>query len=136
MAVMPEAQLRGTRRAWLLCATGGFAVVAAVLLTTVAVIVDKPRFGWLVGKRFLETIVIALVLGAIAMAIGVWNANTPSDWRRWTLLTWAGIAAVSPAFGLMFVLPWSALALSAPAAIVAMYTLWRTSPATVANVPS
>lgn len=113
-------------RPWLFVTTAGFLVIVGVLVTIALVIVDKPRFGWLVGGPFLETVTIAIVTGAAAMGIGAWKSGARSGWRRPMLLAWAVVAAASPAFGpYLFLLPWAALALSSPAAIFALHRLWR-----------
>ena len=100
----------------------GFLAVVAVLLVSALVIVDKPHFGWLVGPAFLPAVTITIVAGGILMFIGVRKSVPRGGWRRPLLLIWAVIAAVSPAFGLMFMLPWSVLALALPFVIAAQ---WR-----------
>jgi hypothetical protein len=59
------------------------------------------------------------------MFAGVWKSVPRGGWRRPLLLIWAAVAVVSPAFGLLFMLPWSVLALALPFVIAALVTTGR-----------
>lgn len=113
------------RSRWLVTAIAGCAMVAIALFVALLVIVDKTNFGWLVGRYFLQTLTGGLFVGAVIMLAGAWNLHERRNWRGRTLIAWALVALTSPAFGLMFVLPWLLLALSLPVVIGVFITLWR-----------
>lgn len=123
---MPEiaSQERPARR-WLTITTVGCAMVALALLTVALVMLDKKHFGWLVGSLFLQTITAGLMVGAIIVLIGAWKLPQRTRWQGITLIVWALIALTSPAFGLLFILPWAVLALLLPLVIAALVTVRR-----------
>jgi MFS family permease len=125
---MPEldtAALDGRRRKWLIAASVGCALVALAMITVALVIADKPHFGWLVGSMFLPAITSGVLLGAIILLIAAWNLPERKRWQGLTLMAWALIALASPAFGIMFLLPWGVLALSLPLVIASLILLFR-----------
>jgi hypothetical protein len=110
---------------WLLITIAGFAIILIVFVISALVIFAKDQFGDLVGRRFLPTITGAIFLGAIAMIAGAIKLRTYRTWHWVALLLWALIALISPAFGFLFLVPWSVMAVSIPVVIVAMVALWR-----------
>lgn len=89
------------------------------------VIADKPHFGWLVGTAFLPLITSGVIAGGIMMLSGSFVIPARNTWRGMVLLLWALVAVTSPAFGIMFLLPWGLLAASAPLVIWALVTMLR-----------
>jgi MFS family permease len=115
---------RSSRR-WLNLAMAGCALVVLAMATAALVVVDKARFGWLVGASFLPAITSGAIVGAILLLVGAWNLPERKSWRGVTLLIWGLIALTSPAFGIMFLLPWGFLVLMLPFVIAAFVSLGR-----------
>ncbi len=114
------------RSRWLVAAITGIATVTMTLLVVALVIIDKKHFGTLVGSYFLQTIVSAIFLGALLLLVAAWKLREHRNWYGRVLILWALIALTSPAFGLMFLIPFAVLALSLPAVIAIVAKLWRT----------
>lgn len=112
-------------RRWLTLAMVGVGLVMLALITTALVIVDKPRFGSLVGPWFLPAITSGAIVGSILLLVSAWNLPGRKSWRGVTLMIWALIALTSPAFGIMFLLPWGLLVLMLPLVIAAFVSLRR-----------
>jgi hypothetical protein len=112
-----------SRRPWLILATVGCAFVVIAMAVVALAIIDKPHFQWLVGSRFLEIITSGVVVGALMLLVGAWKL--PVGWRRRVLLLWSLVALTSPAFGIMFLLPWGALVVSLPLVISILIALFR-----------
>lgn len=89
------------------------------------VILDKARFGWLVGTWFLPVIASGCFAGAAMMLAGILKRPERWTWRGVVLLAWALIALTSPAFGFLFLLPWSVLVLTLPLVVTVFVTLFR-----------
>lgn len=119
-------------RTWLKVATIGCAMVVFAMIVVALVILDKEDFGWLVGSMFLPVIASGVIVGGLVVVVGAWNLPQRKSWRGITLLLWGFIAVTSPAFGLMFLLPWGALVVMLPVVIVALSTLFKEP---VAGVP-
>ncbi|HKO59022.1 MAG TPA: hypothetical protein VJ276_24360 [Thermoanaerobaculia bacterium] len=100
-------------------------MIALAMVTVGLVLGDKEHFGWLVGTLFLEVITGGVVAGALVVLIGAWNLPERARWQGITLIVWALIALTSPAFGILFLLPWGVLALMLPVIIAALITLFR-----------
>jgi hypothetical protein len=114
-------------RRWLVGTLVGCAIVLAAFATLALVYFDKPRFGFLVGRYFLELISATIVLGALVMLVSAWKATPRRDWAKTVLLLWALIALASPATGWYFLLPAFVLVLSLPVMLQAVHRLWRVS---------
>jgi len=113
------------RRGWLILTTIGCALIVIALAVTVLVLVDKPRFGWLVGSAFLPIIASGVLFGGLAVLIGAWNLSIRKTWRGWALLAWGLVALTSPAFGIMFLLPWTVLVLMLPVVVSILISSFR-----------
>jgi MFS family permease len=105
------------RRRWLLAATIGCALVVLAMLVSALVLFDKPHFGSLVGTWFLPIITSGVFVGAAILLVAAWNLPERKTWRGIVLMIWALIALTSPAFGFLFLGPWTLLALSLPVVI-------------------
>jgi hypothetical protein len=103
----------------------GCGLVVFAMAITALVVVDKPRFGWLVGTMFLPWITSGVMVGAVLLLVGAWNLPERKRWQGVTLLIWGLIALTSPAFGIMFLLPWGFLVLMLPFVIAAFVSLVR-----------
>ena len=114
------------RRGWLVLAIVGCLLAALAMIVVALVIIDKPHFGSLVGPAFLPVITSGLFVGAIMLAIATWNLPVRRNWRGIVLFAWALVALTSPLFGLMFLLPWGALALTLPVVVGILFNLYRT----------
>lgn len=112
-------------RRWLIVAMAGFGLAVLAIATTALVIVDKETFGSLVGTGFLPAITSGVIVGSILLLVAVWNLPERKSWRGVTLLVWGLIALTSPAFGIMFLLPWGFLVLMLPFVIAAFVSLGR-----------
>jgi MFS family permease len=112
-------------RRWLILAMAGCGLVVLAMAISALVVIDKPRFGWLVGTMFLPAITSGVMVGSILLLIGAWNLPERKRWRGVTLLMWGLIALTSPAFGIMFLLPWGFLVLMLPFVIAAFVGLVR-----------
>jgi hypothetical protein len=113
------------RPVWLIITTIGVSLIVLAMLVVALVIFDKPHFGWLVGWTFLPIITSGVIAGSIVLVIGAWNLPERKSWRGILLLVWALVALTSPAFGIMFLLPWSLLALSLPFVVAILIALFR-----------
>lgn len=118
-------QKLATPRKWLYVAMAGCALVVLTLIVVALVIVDKPRFGGLVGHSFLQVITSGIFAGAGLLLVGTWNLPRRRSWRSLVLFAWAIVALTSPLFGLLFLLPWGVLALTLPLVIFIFVTLFR-----------
>ena len=118
-------------RRWLILATIGIALVALTLLVVALVLFDKKHFGWMAGSAFLGITAGGMFLGAILLLIATWMLPIRKNWRGVTLFIFALIALTSPAFGLMFLIPWGVLLLLLPLVIGILVPLYR-----VAESPS
>jgi hypothetical protein len=112
-------------RRWLNVAMTGCALVLLLMLASALVILDKPRFGWIVGRMFLPIISIGAIVGAIIMFAGAWKLPQRTKWQGLLLMAWALIAFTSPAFGYLFLLPWGVLIVLLPFVVAAFVTLRR-----------
>ena len=121
---LPIAATRPSRR-WLMLAIAGTGMVVLTLVTVALVILDKPRFGWLVGSMFLPWITSGVMVGSVLLLVGAWKLPERKRWQGVTLLIWALIALTSPGFGIMFLLPWGVLVLMLPFVIAAFVSLAR-----------
>jgi hypothetical protein len=130
---MSETIPRPPRRMWLLLTAIGCTLIVVAMLVVALVIVDKPDFGWLVGTWFLEVITSGVMVGAILFTVGAWNLPERRSWRGVTLIVWGLVALTSPAFGFLFLLPWSVLVVSLPLIVAILVTRFRA--ARVAPVP-
>ena len=115
------------RRVWLNLATTGVVLVVIAMAVSALVIVDKPRFGWLVGSAFLPVITSGVIIGGLTVFVSAWMLTQRKTWLGIALILWGLIALTSPAFGFLFLLPWGVLALTLPVIIVALAGL-RTAP--------
>jgi len=106
-------------------AIAGTGMVVLTLVTVALVILDKPRFGWLVGSMFLPWITSGVMVGSVLLLVGAWKLPERKRWQGVTLLIWALIALTSPGFGIMFLLPWGVLVLMLPFVIAAFVSLAR-----------
>lgn len=113
------------KRNWLMVTTIGCVLVVLAMIVVALVILDKEDFGWLVGSAFLPVITSGVIVGGLVVAIGAWNLPQRKSWRGITLIVWGLIALTSPAFGIMFLLPWGVLVLLLPLVIVALSTLFK-----------
>lgn len=120
------------RRTWLIITTIGCALVVFAMVVVALVLLDKEHFGWLVGSTFLAVITSGVIVGGLVVMVGAWNLPQRKSWRGITLILWGLIAITSPAFGIMFLLPWGALVALLPVVIAVLSTLFRES---VAEVP-
>jgi hypothetical protein len=111
-------------RLWLNLVTAGVAMVVVAMIVVALVLIDKPHFGDLVGPYFLQVITSGVMVGAILVLIGAWKLPDRT-WRRRILLIWALVALTSPAFGIMFLLPWGALVAALPWVVAALWQLHR-----------
>jgi hypothetical protein len=112
-----------SKTGWLRLATIGVALVVIAMSVSFLVMADKETFGWLVGSAFLPIITSGVFVGAILVIIGAWKLPERKSWRAIALIIWGLIALTSPAFGLMFLLPWGVLVLGLPVVIVALVGL-------------
>ena len=94
------------RRGWIAAAWIGCVMVLIPMLIVAAVLIDKPHFGWMVKSLFLEFVSGGVMAGGLLVFIAAWFLPERKTWRGITLMLWALIALTSPAFGLMFLLPW------------------------------
>ena len=104
----------------------GVALVVLAIAVVALVIAAKEQFGWLVGSPFLPIITSGVLVGSIVLMIAAWKLPERKTWRGVFLLLWGFLAFTSPAFGLMFLLPWTLLALTLPVVISILITLSRT----------
>jgi hypothetical protein len=112
-------------RLWLTLTTAGCAMIVLAMIAVALVILDKPHFGWLVGTLFLQVVTSGVLTGSLLFLIGAWKLPNPGRWRRAVLLVWGLIALTSPAFGFLFLLPWSFLVLSLPLVITILIGRYR-----------
>ena len=113
------------RRTWLFVAITGCAMVVLALVVVALVVADKPHFGWLVGTWFLQVITSGVMVGALVLLIAAWMLPIRKTWRGYVLMAWALVALTSPAFGLLFLLPWGVLVLMLPLVIAIFIHLFR-----------
>jgi hypothetical protein len=113
------------RRLWLWVATIGCALVCMTMIVVALVLLDKPHFGFLVGPYFAPIMGGGVFVGAFLVLIAAFMLPEKRTWRGITLIAWALIALTSPAFGFLFLLPWSILVVSLPIVIVILARLWR-----------
>ncbi|HEX3579567.1 MAG TPA: hypothetical protein VHY33_13465 [Thermoanaerobaculia bacterium] len=105
------------RHGWLIAAWIGVVLVLIPMLIVASVIIDKEHFGWLVQSLFLEFVSGGVMAGGLLVFIAAWFLPERKTWRGITLMLWGVIAVTSPAFGLMFLLPWGLVALMLPLVI-------------------
>ncbi len=105
--------------------TIGCSLVVLAMLAIALVMLDKPHFGWMAGTWFLEVISGGMIVGSIVLLIGTLTLPERTTWRGITLIVWGLAGLTSPAFGLLFLLPWGVLALSLPLIIVILVRLFR-----------
>jgi hypothetical protein len=120
------------RRGWVIAAWIGSVMVLIPMLVVAAVIIDKPHFGWLVKSLFLEFISGGVMVGGLLVFIAAWFLPERKTWRGITLMLWAVIALTSPAFGLMFLLPWGLVAIALPFVIAILLRQSRMAKASIA----
>jgi hypothetical protein len=119
------------RRGWVIAAWIGCVMVLIPMLIVAAVIIDKPHFGWMVQSLFLEFISGGVMVGGLLVFIAAWFLPERWRWRGITLMVWGLVALTSPAFGLMFLLPWGLIAVSLPLVIAILYRLKTTTSAKI-----
>jgi hypothetical protein len=105
------------RRGWLITAWIGVIMVLIPMLVVAAVLLDKPHFGWIVQSLFLEFISGGVMAGGLLVFIAAWFLPERNTWRGITLMLWALVALTSPAFGILFLLPWGIVAVLLPLVI-------------------
>jgi hypothetical protein len=113
------------KRIWLIAIVAGFTAVLLALITVALVIADKPHFGWLVSVGFVTVITSGVIAGALVMLMGSLLLPERRRWEGIVLIVWALIAATSPLFGIMFLLPWGIMALASPIVIWSLARLSR-----------
>ncbi|MEA2165135.1 MAG: hypothetical protein QOK37_3262 [Thermoanaerobaculia bacterium] len=114
------------QRGWLIVTTIGVALAFLAMLTIALVMVDKTHFGWMVGTWFLEIISAGMLVGGFITLAGAAFLPERKTWRGILVLVWGLIAVTSPAFGLMFLVPWGVLALSLPLIVAILMRFFRT----------
>lgn len=114
------------RRGGLTLATIGVALIVIALITALLVLLDKKHFGWMVGTWFLPVMLSGVIAGSLALLGGALMLPGKKRWQVIALIVWALIAATSPLFGWLFLLPWCLLAVTLPVVIVALVQLRRT----------
>ena len=82
------------------------------------VIFAKEQFSWLVGSAFLGSVVAMVLAGGIALIVSALLLPIAKTWRTWVVILWSIIAVTSPLFGIMFLLPWGLLLVTAPVIFV------------------
>lgn len=122
---MSETIARPPRRLWLLLTAIGCALIVVAMCVVALVLFDKPHLGWLVGTWFLEVITSGVLVGAVLFTLGACNLPERGTWRGITLIVWGLVALTSPAFGLMFLLPWGLLVVSLPLVVAILVTRFR-----------
>lgn len=115
-----------SRRRWLMVAMIGVALVTSAMLVVALVIFAKEQFGGLVGSAFLPVITSGVLAGSIMVIVAALKLPERKNWRGIVLLVWGLVGLISPVFGIMFLLPWTLLALSLPVVISNLITLSRT----------
>lgn len=115
---------------WLYTAAAGCALVVLTQVVVALVILDKPRFGWLVGSQFLQVITVSIFIGAALVLVAAWKLPERKTWRGIVLMVWALIALTSPLFGILFLLPWGVLVLMLPVVVSILITLFRAARST------
>jgi len=105
------------RRGWLITAWIGVVMVLIPMLVVAAVLFDKPHFGWIVQSLFLEFVSGGVMAGGLLVLIAAWFLPERNTWRGIILMLWGAIALTSPAFGIMFLLPWGIVAVLLPLVI-------------------
>ena len=115
-----------SRRRWLMVAMIGVALVTSAMFVVALVIFAKEQFGELVGPAFLPVITSGVLAGSIMVIVAALKLPERKTWRGIVLLVWGLVGLTSPAFGIMFLLPWTLLALSLPVVISNLITLSRT----------
>ena len=110
----------------LIVATAGVSLAVLAMLAIALVMFDKTHFGWMVGTWFLEIISAGMIVGGLVLVIGAFCLPERTSWRGILLILWGLGAIASPAFGLLFLLPWGVLALSLPVVVWVLRTLFRT----------
>jgi MFS family permease len=113
------------RRPWLFVAAIGCALVVLALVVLALVLLDKPHFGWLVGTWFLQVIMSGVMVGSVVLLVSAWKLPIRNSWRGYTLMAWALVALTSPAFGLLFLVPWGLLVVTLPVVIAIFIHLFR-----------
>ena len=116
-----------SRRRWLMVAKIGVALVTLAMVVVALVIFAKEQFGELVGPAFLPVITSGVLVGSIMVIVAALRLPERKTWRGIVILAWGLIGLTSPAFGIMFLLPWGLLALSLPVVIWILIALSRTS---------
>ena len=114
-----------SEKTWVNLATAGVVLVVVPLILFVLVMADKKHFGWMVGTPFLGGTLGSVLLGGLVLLVAAWKLPARKTWRGILLMVWALIAVTSPAFGIMFLLPWGVLALLLPVVIVALVGVRR-----------
>src|SRR5438045_7722126 len=102
------------RRIWLRVIAIGIALMIVAMIVATLVVVDKPRFGFLVNEWFMPVMTSGVIVGGVLVFIAALMLPEKKSWRVITLIVWGLIAATSPLFGIMFLLPWSVLVLMLP----------------------
>lgn len=117
-------------------ASVGFGLILFALAMVCLVLFAKEQFGWLVGSRFLGSVVALVLGGALLMIVAV--LMLPAErkhWMGWAVLVWALIAITSPLFGFMFLLPWGVLFFSAPLILVVLVLWFREGRGAIGAAP-
>ncbi|HYC62381.1 MAG TPA: hypothetical protein VEK79_22705 [Thermoanaerobaculia bacterium] len=126
------------RRLWVILCAIGSALVTIAMIVVGLVLVDKPHFGWMVGRSFLLVITSGVMVGSLLVLSAAWMLPNRRHWRNILLMVWALIGLTSPFFGYLFLLPWAILAATLPFVIAALLSLWRACSAAIdtASVPA
>src|SRR5207245_1479132 len=101
------------RRGWVIAAWIGCVMVLIPMLVVAAVLIGKVQ----VQSLFLEFVSGGVMAGGLLVFIAAWFLPERWSWRGITLMVWGLVALTSPAFGLMFLLPWGLIAASLPLVI-------------------
>jgi hypothetical protein len=118
-----------SKRRSILAAFVGVALILLAFLIVALVIWAKPTFGWLVGPPFLPSVVILVVVGALAVLGSLWGLRGSAlGWGGWFVGVWALIALASPLAGIMFLGPWAVLLVSAPVVLWLLARWLRATP--------
>lgn len=102
---------------WLHTAMGAVVLVSLAFLAAALPMADKTTFGWMVGRGFLPTIALMVIVGGLVLMVATFNLPVRRRWTGFVLFAWGLIALTSPAFGYLFLLPWSVLVLTLPLVI-------------------
>jgi len=116
--LIEERALPAPRRGWLNAAIAGVVLIVVAMIVVWIVAADKPHFGWMVTWVFLPVISCGVIVGGLLVTVAAFMLPIRKTWRGITLIVWGRIAATSPGFGIMILLPWALLVVTLPLVIV------------------